>query len=93
LGHPFQRDPRGHLPVMVKFQLPQMRLSRGAMTSYRYGNHVRRRKDEGRRCRAAIFKILIKFDLLAFEENSHRIRVDFAQKRRFIANDSFKPVC
>jgi len=39
------------------------------------------------------FKILIEFDRVKFDENSHRIRVDFAQKHRFNANDSFKPVC
>jgi hypothetical protein len=37
-------------------------------------------------------KILGKFYFLPFEENSHRIRGELAQKRRFIANDSFKPV-
>jgi len=37
--------------------------------------------------------ILIESDFLEFDENSRRIRFDFAQKRRFIANDSFKPVC
>jgi len=39
------------------------------------------------------FKILVEFDSVKFDENSRRIRIDFAQKRRFIANDSFKPVC
>jgi hypothetical protein len=41
----------------------------------------------------ALFKILIEFDCVAFDENSSRIRVDFVQKHRFKANDSFKPVC
>jgi hypothetical protein len=36
---------------------------------------------------------LSKFDSPAFDEKSPRIRVDFAQKPRFIANDRFKPVC
>lgn len=37
--------------------------------------------------------ILGKFYSVQFDENSRRIRVYFAQKRRFNANDSFKPVC
>jgi hypothetical protein len=37
--------------------------------------------------------ILGKVEFLAFEENSRRIRVDFAQKRRLISNDSFSPLC
>lgn len=36
---------------------------------------------------------LSKFDSLKFDEKSHRIRIDFAQNPRFVANDSFKPVC
>jgi hypothetical protein len=43
--------------------------------------------------RESLFKILIEFDCVAFDENSSRIRVDFVQKHRFKANDSFKPVC
>jgi hypothetical protein len=77
---------------MVKFRLPQTRLPRGPVISYRCGNHVRRRKYPERNLRAAILKILVKFDFLEFEENSRRIHVYFAQKRRFIANDSFKPI-
>jgi len=38
-------------------------------------------------------KILGEFDSVKFEENSPRIRVDFGQKHRFNANNSFKPVC
>jgi hypothetical protein len=38
-------------------------------------------------------KILGKFEPVKFDEKSHRIRVDFTQNPRFIANDSFKPVC
>jgi hypothetical protein len=45
------------------------------------------------RDRESVFKILIEFDCVAFDENSSRIRVDFVQKHRFKANDSFKPVC
>jgi hypothetical protein len=40
-----------------------------------------------------ISKILIKFDLLGFDSNTRLIRVDFIQKRRFVANDNFKPAC
>ena len=45
-----------------------------------------------RASRTSIFKILIKFDIVEFDENSRRIRVDFVQKHPFNANDSFKPV-
>jgi hypothetical protein len=38
-------------------------------------------------------KILVKFGCFKFDEKSRRIRFDFAQKHRFIANDRFKPVC
>ncbi len=38
-------------------------------------------------------KILDKLDHLKFEENSHQICGDFALKRRFSENDSFRPVC
>ena len=43
--------------------------------------------------RPPTFKILVEFDPVKFDENSRRIRVDFGQKRRFTANDSFKPLC
>jgi len=39
-----------------------------------------------------MLKILFKTNHFEFDENSHRICFDIAQKRRFIANDSFKPV-
>jgi hypothetical protein len=42
---------------------------------------------------ARMLKILIKFDPVKFDENSRHIRVYFAQKPRFIANDSFRPIC
>jgi hypothetical protein len=42
--------------------------------------------------RMPAFKILIEFDNVEFDENSRRIRIDFVQKHRFNANDSFKPV-
>ncbi len=42
--------------------------------------------------RAPMFKILIEFDIVEFDENSHRIRVEFVQKHRVNTNDSFKPV-
>jgi len=38
-------------------------------------------------------KFLIELDCFQFEESSWRIRFDFAQKHRFIANDSFSPIC
>jgi hypothetical protein len=50
-------------------------------------------KAQSRADHVPTFKILIEFDPVKFDENSHRIRVDFAQKHRFNANDSFKPVC
>ena len=40
-----------------------------------------------------MFKTLIEFDIVKFDEKSRRIRVDFAQKARLIANDSFKALC
>ena len=42
---------------------------------------------------APISKTLIEFDPVKFDENSRHNRVYFAQKPRFIANDSFKPFC
>jgi len=50
-------------------------------------------KAPDRKHRIPTSKILIEFDPVKFDENSRRIRVDFAQKHRFNANDSFKPVC
>lgn len=41
---------------------------------------------------APISTFLIEFDIVEFDENSRRIRIDFVQKHRFNANDSFKPV-
>ena len=46
-----------------------------------------------RKARSNTIKILCKFDPVKFDEKSRRIRIDIAQKRRFIANDSFKAVC
>lgn len=43
--------------------------------------------------RESIVTILVKFDLVKFDENLRRTCVETAQKHRFIANDSFKPVC
>jgi hypothetical protein len=51
------------------------------------------RKSHAHRQSESLFKILIEFDCVAFDENSSRIRFDFVQKHRFKANDSFKPVC
>jgi hypothetical protein len=60
---------------------------------YRRSNHSRSRISQSKPAADWTFKFLIKFDLLAFESNFRCIRFDLAQKRRFIANDSFKPVC
>jgi len=40
-----------------------------------------------------MFKTLIEFDIVKFDEKSRRIRVDFTQKLRFNPNVSFNPVC
>jgi hypothetical protein len=37
--------------------------------------------------------ILGKFEPVEFDENTRRIHVDFGQKLRLIANDSFNAVC
>jgi hypothetical protein len=42
---------------------------------------------------AIMLKNLIKYRHFKFDEKLRRIRFDFGQKRRFIANDSFRPVC
>jgi hypothetical protein len=42
---------------------------------------------------SAIAKILVKFECLAFDANLRRTCINIGQKLRFIANDSFKPVC
>ena len=78
---------------MVKFRLPRRAIARAEATCYRCGNHAR--LAEAAHCThdASTFKILSESDSVKFDENSRRIRVDFAQKPRFIANDSFKPVC
>ena len=78
---------------MVKILLPRRANARAQADRYRCGNHTP--VAEGACCshRAPVSKILIEFDSVKFDENSRRIRVDFAQKPRFNANDSFKPVC
>jgi hypothetical protein len=61
---------------MVKFWLPLSHFARnltGPVTIRNAG------KPQGPSGAFSIFKILIKFDLLAFESNLHRIRVDLAQ--------------
>ena len=80
---------------MVKFLLPRGGCARvRRRKSYRALTMSRRRRKvaHARRARRSI-KILSKFDPVKFDEKSRRIRVDIGQKRRFIANDSFKPVC
>jgi hypothetical protein len=42
---------------------------------------------------AIMLKNLIKYRHFKFDEKLRRIRFDFGQKRRYIANDSFRPVC
>ena len=78
---------------MVKFRLPRHDIARAEAACYRCANHAR--LAEGAYCThyASMFKILVEPDSVKFDRNSRRIRVDFGQKPRFIANDSFKPVC
>jgi hypothetical protein len=40
-----------------------------------------------------IVTILCKFEYLAFDTNLRRVCIETGQKLRFIANDSFNPVC
>jgi hypothetical protein len=75
---------------MVKFRLPQQFIMRTYARRSPCGNHADLRVGAARQ---DAYKILIEFDFLEFDKNSHRIRGDFAQNCRFIANDSFKPVC
>jgi hypothetical protein len=69
------------------------RRGRAGFNCYRGSNHVTRGESAAAKARALASKILGKFDPVKFDEKSRRIRVDFAQNPRFIANDSFKPVC
>jgi hypothetical protein len=69
------------------------RRGRAAFNCYRVGNHVTRGKSATAKARALASKILDKLEPVEFYEKSRRIRIDFAQNPRFIANDSFKPVC
>ncbi|MGH6664823.1 MAG: hypothetical protein ACREB2_07955 [Pseudolabrys sp.] len=78
---------------MVKFLLPFCGRALRKRKSYRRGNHARFADMPPGRTRAPIPKILSEFDSVAFDENSHRIRVDFVQKHRSNANAGFKPVC
>ncbi len=78
--------------VMVKFRLPLRLIRRSQQTYYLCGNHAGSSKAPAIWRNPAFSKILVEFDFLKFEENLRRIRIDFAQKRRFIANDNFKPV-
>lgn len=78
---------------MVKFLLPRYARMRAAGKYYRRGNHARSGEGTPGPRLLANAKILIEFDSIKFDENLRRIRVDFGQKHRFIANNSFKPVC
>ena len=69
------------------------RLGRAGFNCYRIGNHVTRADKTAARARSLASKILGKFEPVEFYEKSRRIRVDFAQNPRFIANDSFNAVC
>lgn len=51
------------------------------------------RKRPTLKVRNEIDTILFKIECLAFDENSRKTRVNTGQKLRFIANDSFSPVC
>ena len=69
------------------------RLGHSGFNCYRIGNHVTRGGNATESARALASKNLGKFDPVEFYEKSRRIRVDFAQNPRFIANDSFNAVC
>jgi hypothetical protein len=78
---------------MVKFWLPRCAIARAKAVQYRCGNHVWLAAGAHDTHDVSIAKTLIESELVKFYENSRHNRVDFAQKPRFIANDSFKPVC
>jgi hypothetical protein len=78
---------------MVKFLLPRRTETRAGAKYYRRGNHARSAKGSRRPRRGPTFKILVEFDSVEFDENSRRIRVDFAQKPRGNPNNSFRPIC
>jgi len=78
---------------MVKFLLPRRVVAPAQTKCYRCGNHTRMAESARSLGRAALCKILVKFDSVEFDENSRRIRIDITQKPRFNSNDSFKPVC
>jgi hypothetical protein len=69
------------------------RLGCAGFNCYRIGNHVTCGESTTAKARALASKILGKFEPVKFYEKSRRIRVDFAQNPRFIANDSFNAVC
>jgi hypothetical protein len=81
-------------PGMVKFLLLHAVKRASPAQILRCANHVARaERCSPQRTSRGIFKILSKFDLVKFDEKSRRIRIDIAQKRRFIANDNFNAVC
>jgi hypothetical protein len=78
---------------MVKFRLP----SRAApaqelpvMTAVTMGALA---KSQGRAHQAASRQNSIGPNSVKFDKNFARIRVDFGQNHRVVANDNFKPVC
>jgi hypothetical protein len=69
------------------------RIGRAGFNCYRGGNHVGCGATASAAGQALAVQILDKLDCLEFYEKSRRIRVDFAQNPRFIANDSFNAIC
>jgi hypothetical protein len=69
------------------------RPGRAGFNCYRIGNHVTHGESATAKARSLAPKILGKLEPVEFYEKSRRIRVDFAQNPRFIANDSFNAVC
>ena len=69
------------------------RLGRARFNCYRVSNHVTRDESAAANAPALACKILDKLEPVEFYEKLRRIRVDFAQNLRFIANDSFNAVC
>jgi hypothetical protein len=77
---------------MVKFRLPHRAIAPAETACYRCANHAQLAEGLPARLRAEI-KILVECDTVKFDKKLHHIHLDFGQKPRLIANDSFKPVC
>jgi hypothetical protein len=78
---------------MVKFLLQRRAGTPAQANRYRCGNHMLRAKVPDSRRGVPIFKILIEFEPVKFDENLCRISGDFTQKLRVNSNANFKPVC